>query len=214
MIPQTPEFSRLPGPGLPVEAGKARLATQTVPYLSGGTQPPQRQVTNVLQALNDAGDFYIMARVLQYVGVTSLTPRTTWLMPNDQAFDSDDNFNTSANDDFFVSFLDYHVIQQLLPFTKLSTLKYGHRMPTFLRAQKCVVTDDRPDRFAINGAKVIAPDLFRDSSVAIHGIDAIMNGTIYDEPGWVESSASITSSSIGLFMTLAAASILLGRGLR
>ncbi|CAM6101216.1 unnamed protein product [Calypogeia fissa] len=167
VVPQTPSASPRPS------AGGVAPVPGEAPAPAGPLQP-EPQVTNMIEALRDAGRFGAIAGLLDGLQMKSVTPMTTWFLPNDQAF-SDINYPKNVT-----TFLDYHVVRELLPFSRLLTLSIGTRIPTFLDKEVIVVTNNSQFNFSIDNAMMVVPDLYSDSTVAVHGINAVLDDASFN----------------------------------
>ncbi|KAL3684636.1 hypothetical protein R1sor_002658 [Riccia sorocarpa] len=135
----------------------------------------QPQVVNMMEALRDAGQFGAVAGLLDNLQMKNITPMTTWFLPNDQAFSG---ANFPAN---LTKFIDYHVVRELLPYSRLSSLGVGTRLPTFLGRERIVVSSNSASNFSVDNAMVIVPDLYTDSTIAVHGINEVLDDTPFNE---------------------------------
>ncbi|KAL3684634.1 hypothetical protein R1sor_002656 [Riccia sorocarpa] len=133
------------------------------------------QVVNMVEALRDAGQFGAVARLLDNLQMKNITPMTTWFLPNDQAFLG---ANFPAN---LTKFIDYHVVRELLPYSRLSSLGVGTRLPTFLGLERIVVSSNSASNFSVDNAMVIVPDLYTDSTIAVHGINEVLDDAPFNE---------------------------------
>ncbi|KAL2652794.1 hypothetical protein R1flu_020922 [Riccia fluitans] len=153
----------------------------------------QPQVVKMIEALREAGQFGAVAGLLDGLQMKNITPMTTWFLPNDQAF-SGANFPANAT-----KFIDYHVIRELLPYSRLTSLGVGTKLPTFLGREIVVVSSNTASNFSVDNAMVIVPDLYTDSTVAVHGINAVMddapfNGGVTPSPHPAKAPAGVPSS--------------------
>lgn len=188
VLSQTSTGSPVVGPSLPPVTAPGPVSAG-VPVPSAGLQP-QPQVTNMIEALRDAGRFGAIAGLLDGLQMKSLTPMTTWFLPNDQAFSG---INYPKN---VTTFLDYHVVPELLPFSRLLTLSTGTRIPTFLGTDTSVVTNNSQLNFSIDNARVVIPDLYSDSTIAVHGIDAVLDAASFNGRALPPVSAASPASPV------------------
>ncbi|KAL2652798.1 hypothetical protein R1flu_020926 [Riccia fluitans] len=137
----------------------------------------QSQVIKITEALREAGQFGIVVGLLDGLQLWDITlmTSTTWLLPNDQAFFGG---NFPAN---WTKFIDYHVIQELLPYSRLASLGVGTRLPTFLGDETVVVSSNTVYNFSLNNAMVIVRDLYIDSTIAVHGINAVLDDVHFND---------------------------------
>ncbi|BFI24928.1 hypothetical protein MPTK2_1g16270 [Marchantia polymorpha subsp. ruderalis] len=164
-------------PSAPVTAppSPAALPPPAIVPAPAPAAKPQPQVVDMIEALRDAGQFGAIAGLLDGLQMKNLTPMTTWLLPNDEAF-SGTSYPKNVT-----KFIDYHVIRQLLPYSRLSTLSVGTRLPTFLGSETVVVTSNLRFNYSLDNAMIVVPDLYSDSTVAVHGINSVLNDYLFNE---------------------------------
>ncbi|KAL2629872.1 hypothetical protein R1flu_014558 [Riccia fluitans] len=144
---------------------------------SGSTESQSPyQLMNVIEALRDAGQFGAVAGLLDGLQqVRTMSPMTTWLLPSDEAF-TRTNYPRNVT-----KFIEYHVVQEFLPYSSLVTLPVGTRLPTFLGSESVVVTSNTATNYSLDKGMVIVRDLYIDGIVAVHGINAILDDALFNE---------------------------------
>ncbi|CAH2034613.1 unnamed protein product [Thlaspi arvense] len=164
------------------------LLIATVSFLTPAASPqsltPQdhQHADRIIEAMIGAGDFRDWAAdFLSAVDDQFGIPLSgTIFIPSD--FDAAD-VSSSNGDSTNAGRLSvaYHIVPQRLSFADLRLLQPLSRLPTLLRGNSIVVTNNSVSDFTLDGVLVTEPDLFLSSSVAIHGIASSLDFSRYGD---------------------------------
>ncbi|XWS16683.1 hypothetical protein CRYUN_Cryun34aG0111900 [Craigia yunnanensis] len=145
--------------------------------------PPlqQHQLNNIIDALIGAGDFNNWANMLSAADLFMLPLSATLFVPSDNSlfpFPVPISSTTKAAgfDPFIIP---YHIVPQRLTFSELTLLKPYSRLPTLLPSKSILVTNTSLFNFTLDASQISYPDLYLTSAIAVHGIAALLNYTVY-----------------------------------
>ncbi|XP_015880550.4 uncharacterized protein LOC107416555 [Ziziphus jujuba] len=142
------------------------------PPTPASTQPPQ-QLSNIIDALIGAGDFGNWVNIISGANPLILPLSATLFIPQDDAV------NRLLTADPFM--FPYHVIPQRLSFSDLQLFKPNARLPTLLPGKSIVITSNNRSNFSVDGSPITQPDLYITATIAVHGVGAILDYTVYGD---------------------------------
>ncbi|KAJ7566116.1 hypothetical protein O6H91_02G089100 [Diphasiastrum complanatum] len=141
------------------------------PILSPGRQ----QVENVIMGLRRAGVYGAIAGAIDDLNLDQLPQKSTMFVPNDAALGGNEL------PPIMTAVLQYHIATQQFPFNELLNLPAGTRLPTFLAGKSILVTRSDPVHYTVDGVTIVSPDLYRDQTITVHGINGVLNFTLYSQ---------------------------------
>ncbi|KAF3451196.1 hypothetical protein FNV43_RR07289 [Rhamnella rubrinervis] len=92
--------------------------------------------------------------------------------------ENDDLIMSSDSDPFT---LPYHLLPQRLTFSDLQRFQANVRLPTLLPGKSILITGNSVSDYIVDGARVTQPDLYISSTLAVHGIEKILDYTVYGD---------------------------------
>ncbi|XP_022720781.1 fasciclin-like arabinogalactan protein 19 [Durio zibethinus] len=140
----------------------------------------QHQLNNIIDALIGAGDFNNWANMLSAYDLLMLPLSATLFVPSDDSFfpfPVPTSSTTAASFDPFV--VPYHIVPQRLTFSQLTLFKPFSRLPTLLPSKSILITNRSLSNFTLDASRISYPDLYLTSAIAVHGIAALLNYTVY-----------------------------------
>lgn len=142
---------------------------------------PNRSMTqhqDVVGALRAAGGRYgRFAALLDSLQETLIHEGITVFAPNDGALAELHNLNASKA---VTQTLNFHTLTVQLPFSSLLRLKLGTRLPTPVTNVTILVTSIVASAYGVDNAVIVDPDLYTDATVAVHGVNAVLNTSAYN----------------------------------
>ncbi|PQQ00165.1 formin-like protein 13 [Prunus yedoensis var. nudiflora] len=75
----------------------------------------------------------------------------------------------------------YHVVPQRLIFSELQLFEPKSRLPTLLPGKSILITNASRSNFSLDGAPLTQPDLYVSATVAVHGVGAILEYSVYGD---------------------------------
>ncbi|ESR62042.1 hypothetical protein CICLE_v10017493mg [Citrus x clementina] len=146
------------------------------PPLSTIPQLDDRQLNNIIDALVGTGDFNSWENIINAAdestsAVVAFPFSATFFIPsNDFRFPLDP----------FI--FPYHIVPQRLSFSDLLLLKPLSRLPTLLPKKSILVTNTSASNFTLDDSLVFYPDLYLTSTIAVHGIQNILDYSLGSTP--------------------------------
>ena len=142
---------------------------------------PNRSMTqhqDVVAALRAAGGRYgRFAALLDSLQETIIHEDITVFAPNDRALAEFHSLNASKA---VTQMLNFHTLTTQLPFSSLLRLKVGTRLPTPVTNVTILVTSIAANAYGVDNAVIVDPDLYTDATIAVHGVNAILNTSEYN----------------------------------
>eukprot|EP00249_Psilotum_nudum_P027985 c36352_g1_i1 orf=1-849(-) len=140
------------------------------------SSPGQKQPMAVL-ALKNAQKFQLAAGILASLDMNLLPASATLLVPNDKAVSKVDNDINGFGNAFPT--LRYHVVTRQLSFRDLLDLRVGTRLETLLKDNTVLITNSDQRNYTVDDVRLTRPDIYFDDTMVIHGIDGILNASVY-----------------------------------
>ncbi|KAF7803936.1 FAS1 domain-containing protein [Senna tora] len=135
--------------------------------------PPPQQIGNIIDALIGAGDFTGWVGILSMANPLVLPLSATLFVPQDgRDFISDHPVMDPL-------LFPYHVVPQRLSFSDLLLFKPHTRLPTLLPAMSISITNNSRSNFTLDDTLVTHPDLYATDAVAVHGVAAILDYSVF-----------------------------------
>lgn len=133
----------------------------------------------VVGSLRAAGHYGAIAGLIDSLPTANSIVKTgvTLFAPNDNAF-SGVLMNSS---DFLLTLLGYHATPKVYSYQELLTLPAGTKVPTSAPNVAIVVTNSVQDSYKLDDSLIVDKDIFVDSTVAVHGIDSILDTAKYNK---------------------------------
>ncbi|KAF9673118.1 hypothetical protein SADUNF_Sadunf11G0115400 [Salix dunnii] len=106
-----------------------------------------------------------------------------------------DNFlsPTTTTSDLFI--LPYHIVPQRLSFPDLQKFKAFYRFPTLILDKSILITNNSVSNFTLGGSRLTHPDMYTNAAIAIHGIDKLLDYSVFGaEPGKNYSEPTMVAS--------------------
>ncbi|KAL5983726.1 hypothetical protein ACLOJK_017817 [Asimina triloba] len=154
------------------------------------------QTRNIIDALIGTSDFGSWAAVLNGTDAPSPIPLSaTFFVPTDKAL-SRPNFQSYIDQSTFL----YHILPQGLSLFDLQQLEIGDRLPTLLPNNTILITNNSQSNFTIDDCRIIRPDMLSNGFFTLHGIDSVLNYSLYgrrDEPSPTSSDSPPSPSPSG-----------------
>ncbi|CAK9253668.1 unnamed protein product [Sphagnum jensenii] len=171
------QFSSAVAQGTPAAAP---LAATAAPPPAAAAAPKPTLHDLVIGALRAAGRYNTIAAALDNPADSVLVRADiTLFAPADSAFASQSTIQ--QNDPVaMASMINFHIVTQELPFSDLLRLTVGTKLPTAATGITVLVTDTVSTRYGVDNAIIEDPDLYTDSTIAVHGINAVLNTTYYN----------------------------------
>ncbi|GLU17475.1 hypothetical protein SLE2022_338410 [Rubroshorea leprosula] len=145
-------------------------------------QPNPHQLDNIIDALIGAADFDSWASMLSAADLLTFPLSVTLFVPSDYSLSNLPTSSTTtaaaaaAMDPFTIS---YHIVPQRLAFSDLCLLKPRSRIPTLLPYKSILITNTSLTNFTLDDSLLSQPDLYISASIAVHGLDTLLNYTVY-----------------------------------
>ncbi|CAL9016119.1 unnamed protein product [Prunus brigantina] len=136
------------------------------------TSTPQ-QLNNIIDALIGAGDFGNWVNIITGANPLVLPLSATLFIPQDDAL------NRMPTTDPFM--FPYHVVPQRLIFSELQLFEPKSRLPTLLPGKSILITNASRSNFSLDSAPLTQPDLYVSATVAVHGVGAILEYSVYGD---------------------------------
>nr|XP_043639820.1 FAS1 domain-containing protein SELMODRAFT_448915-like [Erigeron canadensis] len=141
----------------------------------------QQQLKNILDALIGSGDFTSWLNLLlnptNANTTTTIPSSATIFLPGNDAISS-----SAASSLIFDPFvIPYHILPHHFTFSDLQLFKTQTRIPTLLPSKTIIITNNSPHHFTIDDSLIIHPDLYSNDIVSVHGIDSILDYTVYGD---------------------------------
>jgi hypothetical protein len=133
----------------------------------------------VVSSLRAAGHYGAIAGLIDSLPTANTIVKTgvTLFAPNDNAFS-----NVPMNStDYLLTLLGYHATPKVYSYQGLLTLTDGTKVPTSAPNVDIVVTSNVQDSYKLDDSLIVDKDIFVDSTVAVHGIDSILNTAKYNK---------------------------------
>lgn len=133
----------------------------------------------VVGSLRAAGHYGAIAGLIDSLPTANSIVKTgvTLFAPNDNAF-SNVAMNSSA---VLLTLLGYHAAPKVYSYQGLLTLPAGTKVPTSTTDVVIVVTSNLQDAYKLDDSLIIDKNIFVDSTVAVHGIDSILDTAKYNK---------------------------------
>ncbi|KAG6392131.1 hypothetical protein SASPL_146341 [Salvia splendens] len=142
---------------------------------------------NILDALVGTGDYGGWASLLSSANPSSLPITATLFVPSNAAISGLLASSPARLDPLLVP---YHIVPQRLTFSDLQDLPNRTRLPTLLPSNFIVVTDASPARLAVDGSEITQGDIFLNPAFAVHGVDRVLNYSVFGGPLQPESEGA------------------------
>ncbi|KAJ7950653.1 FAS1 domain containing protein [Quillaja saponaria] len=162
---RTPPPSPSPQPPLPPSPRKRS------PPPPSQQRPSTQQLNNIINALVGAAGFTNWANIISAVNQVTIPLSATLFIP-------EDNGLPTTNDPFM---LPYHIVPQRLIFSELLLFNTTALLPTLLPGKSILVTSNSPSNFTLDDIPVTHPDLYTTATMAVHGIGAILDYSVYGD---------------------------------
>ncbi|XP_050224597.1 FAS1 domain-containing protein SELMODRAFT_448915-like [Mercurialis annua] len=137
---------------------------------------PQQQLGNIIEALLGAGAYSTWVNLLSVTNPETLSITATIFIPAD---DSPSPKPTTKTFDPLI--FPYHIVPRRLNFSDLCHFNISSRLPTFLSSKSILVTNNSVSNFTLDGSLVTHPDLFTNENIAVHGIAALLDYSVYGD---------------------------------
>ena len=151
-----------------------------------------------MEVIRNKGNFNIAANLFDSMDMESLLPSDqtacTLLVPED----SDAMKELMAENTFetLMPTLSYHILTQRLTFMDLQRIPTGQTVETLLRTFTVLVTNNPTDNLTfIDDVLVLYPNLFLGSNIAVHGMNGVMNFSLFGHPLLPEFSCNVDRCS-------------------
>ncbi|MCO5577031.1 hypothetical protein L7F22_030853 [Adiantum nelumboides] len=140
-----------------------------------GVTKEKEQIQKVVQTLRQSGLFAAIAGVIEAMNLWMLPQLVTIFIPTDSAYQA-----VKEPDLDPLPLYQYHTVIQRYAFNQLCEFNEGSVLYTLRPGYSVVVTAKQsPYKITLDDVAVIAPDLYLDETIAVHGIDGIFNATLY-----------------------------------
>lgn len=133
----------------------------------------------VVTSLRAAGHYGAIAGLIDSLPAANTIVKTgmTLFAPNDNAF-SNVQMNSSG---YLLTLLGYHTAPKVYSYQELLNLPVGTKVPTSAPNVIIVITSSVLDAYKLDDSLIVDKDIFADSTVAVHGIDSILNTAKYNK---------------------------------
>ncbi|XP_042020241.1 FAS1 domain-containing protein SELMODRAFT_448915-like [Salvia splendens] len=159
-------------PPSPTPTAAAVEAEAPSPPPSAVAANQDRHLRNILDALVGSGDYGGWANLLSSANPSDLPLTATLFVPSNDAISAP----AATLDPLLVA---YHIVPQRLTFSQLRHLTIPTRLPTLLPSNSILLTGNSPDNFTVDGSHITQPDIFLNSAFAVHGLDRLLNYSVY-----------------------------------
>ncbi|KAH7300862.1 hypothetical protein KP509_23G000500 [Ceratopteris richardii] len=133
------------------------------------------QIRKMVEALRNSTLFATMAGIIEGMNLWMLPQFVTIFTPTDSAYQTVQNSGLNQMELFL-----YHTVLQRYDFNQLCAFNEGAVLYSMLPGYTVLVTEKRkPFKICLDGVHVIAPDLYLDETIAVHGIGGVFNSTVY-----------------------------------
>ncbi|MCO5591253.1 hypothetical protein L7F22_045234 [Adiantum nelumboides] len=140
-----------------------------------GVTKEKEQIQKVVQTLRQSGLFAAIAGVIEAMNLWMLPQLVTIFIPTDSAY-----LTVKEPDLDPLPLYQYHIVIQRYAFNQLCEFNEGSVLYTLRPGYTVMVTAKQsPYKITLDDVAVIAPDLYLDETIAVHGIDGIFNATLY-----------------------------------
>ncbi|KAI5079394.1 hypothetical protein GOP47_0004873 [Adiantum capillus-veneris] len=140
-----------------------------------GETKEKEQIRKVVQTLRQSGLFAAIAGVIEAMNLWMLPQFVTIFIPTDSAYQM-----VKGADIDPLPLYQYHTVIQRYAFNQLCEFSEGSILYTLRPGYTIIVTAKQsPYKITLDNVAVIAPDLYLDETIAVHGIDGIFNATFY-----------------------------------
>ncbi|KAL1538403.1 FAS1 domain-containing protein-like protein [Salvia divinorum] len=148
----------------------------------------ETHLRNILDALVGSGDYGGWANLLSSANPSDLPLTATLFAPSNDAISA----AAARLDPLLVA---YHIVPQRLTFSQLRRLNNRTRLPTLLPSNTIVVSENSPEKFTVDGSQITQGDIFLNSAFAVHGVDRVLNYSVFG--GGDRSPISLAPESDG-----------------
>ncbi|CAK9147462.1 unnamed protein product [Ilex paraguariensis] len=159
------------------------LSPPAIMFPSPPPPPPAelqaQQLNNIIDALIGAGDFAGWANILSSTDPSTLPLSSTLFIPGNEALSHLPTDTATGMENFEAFLIPYHIVPQRLSFSDLQLFKTSTRLPTLLPSKTILITNNSLSNFTIDDSIVSHPDIYLNSAMAVHGIGAILDYTVY-----------------------------------
>ena len=131
----------------------------------------------MIEALRKKGHYNMIATFLDTLDLKHVLPESsTLLVPMDgEVMSSLLNLRPEA----WLPVFQYHVLTQQFSFLDLQQLPTGQILPTLLINSTVMVTNNSTDNFTVDDVRISYPNILLASNVAVHGLNGVMNSTVF-----------------------------------
>ena len=152
----------------------------------------------MIEALRKKGHYNMIATFLDTLDLKHVLPESsTLLVPMDGEVMSS---LLSLRPEAWLPVFQYHVLTQQFSFLDLQQLPTGQILPTLLINSTVMVTNNSTDNFTVDDVRISYPNILLASNVAVHGLNGVMNSTVFGQIKPIAfpppSSSSSASGSI------------------
>lgn len=133
----------------------------------------------VVTSLRAAGHYGAIAGLLDSLPAanTIVKQGITLFAPNDNAF-TNVQMNSSQ---ILMTLLGYHAVPKVYSYQALLTLPAGTKLQSSTPNVVIVVTSSAADSYKVDDSLIVDEDIFADNTVAVHGIDSILDTAKYNK---------------------------------
>ncbi|KAH7425366.1 hypothetical protein KP509_11G050800 [Ceratopteris richardii] len=143
--------------------------------LGMGYTREKAQINDLISTLRKSGLFGAIAGVLEGMNLWMLPQFVTIFAPTDSAYETIQHAGVDQ-----LELFQYHTVVQRYAFSQLCSFSEGTVLYTMRPGYTIMVTEKQnPFKVGLDGVYVIAPDLYLDETIAVHGINGILNSTMY-----------------------------------
>ncbi|CAA3008467.1 Hypothetical predicted protein [Olea europaea subsp. europaea] len=138
----------------------------------------KKQLNNIIDALNRAGDFARWINLLSSINPSSLPLTATLFVPSNDAISGFPTANAAGmNFDAFI--VPYHIVPQRLSFSDLQQFPILTRLPTLFPSKFIVITNTSRFNFTLDDSLVTHPDILVNAAFSVHGINKVLDYNVY-----------------------------------
>ncbi|XP_024368879.1 uncharacterized protein [Physcomitrium patens] len=164
-----------------VTAAASKVPAVPVPAPVRAPAPAPKILTlheKVVTSLRSAGHYGAIAGLLDSLPNNNIIKTgMTLLAPNDNAF-SNVLMNSTT---YLTTLLTYHGAAKVYSYEGLLNLPVGTKIPSTAANVVIVVTSNSKGAYKLDDSQIVDPDIFVDNTVAVHGIDNVLNTAKYNK---------------------------------
>ncbi|XP_062094577.1 FAS1 domain-containing protein SELMODRAFT_448915-like [Humulus lupulus] len=139
------------------------------------TPATPQQFNNIIDALIGSGDFTNWVNVISNA---VLPLSATLFVPENDAVSPPTIAGPGPGDPLMFP---YHVVPQRLSFPELLLFQTNTRLPTLLPGKSILITNNSRINYTIDGSQITQPDIYSTGNIAVHGVGAVFNYSIFGD---------------------------------